>query len=134
MGLQMLTSAMGDLWYQLHETGQQPDDRPAGRPTSREHLWEGLEQPFTAFGQYGVDQMDLRVFDQDTWWGDRLASRRTWSSRITAFTDALRGRSSYAVLARSAGAPRIADLDSCDWLESTPLIRRLRQLTPKGPR
>lgn len=36
-----------------------------------ERLGEG-EYPFTAFGQWGEGKLDLRVFDQDTWWVDRL--------------------------------------------------------------
>lgn len=29
------------------------------------------ELPFTAFGQYGFDRLDSRVFEQDIWWVDR---------------------------------------------------------------
>ncbi|MCU1400343.1 MAG: hypothetical protein JWN62_3452 [Acidimicrobiales bacterium] len=34
-------------------------------------LWPGGE-PFTDFGQFGVDALHLRVFDQTEWWVDRL--------------------------------------------------------------
>src|SRR4051812_37261241 len=42
---------------------------PSPVPSDR-RLWPH-ELPFTAFGQLGVDRLDLRVFDQDTYWVDR---------------------------------------------------------------
>lgn len=42
---------------------------PSPVPSDR-HLWPG-ELPFTAFGQYGTDMLDVRVFEQSTWWVDR---------------------------------------------------------------
>jgi hypothetical protein len=119
-------------------------------------LWEGLEQPFTMFGQFGIDMLDQRVFSQDVWWVDRLgrphrleamsqeyrrnvlsflleSAQQRWLDEVireslTALSDAIRGEVSFAVMAHQAGAPRVADLDPIVWLESTPLIRRLRQL------
>lgn len=32
-------------------------------------LWDD-EKPFTAFGQFGEDKLDMRVFEQDVWWID----------------------------------------------------------------
>lgn len=37
---------------------------------SDQNLWPG-ELPFTAFGQYGTGMLDVRVFEQSTWWVDR---------------------------------------------------------------
>jgi hypothetical protein len=119
-------------------------------------LWEGVEQPFTAFGQFGIDRLDMRVFSQDVWWVDRLGrphrleqmsqdyrrnvlaflletAQQRWLDQVvyeslTALTDAIRGKPSYPVTAHDACAPRVADLDPLVWLESTPLIRRLRRL------
>jgi hypothetical protein len=124
-------------------------------------LWDGVGKPFTSFGQFGVDQLDLRVFDQDTWWVDRLGhphrltqmpveyrrnvlrfllntTQQRWLctvmfEAITAMTDALRGKVAYGALANAAEAPFVRDLAPETWLEGTPLMRRLRALTPEGP-
>jgi hypothetical protein len=124
-------------------------------------LWEGVEQPFTACGQFGIDMLDMRVFSQEVWWVDRLgrphrlddmsqeyrrnvltfllhSARQRWldevrNESLTALTDAARGKASYAVIAHDAGAPRVADLDPLSWLESTTLIRRLRKLINSQP-
>jgi hypothetical protein len=55
------------------------------------------------------------------------------SEAITAFTDALRGKVAYGVLADEASAPSVRQLAPVTWLEGTPLMRRLRALTPEGP-
>lgn len=47
-----------------------PSPVPGDRP---ELLWPG-ELPFTAFGQWGPDRLDLRVFDQDVYWVDRFGT------------------------------------------------------------
>lgn len=136
--------------------------RPLPSPVPQDHdLWEGVEQPFTVFGQFGVDMLDQRVFAQDVWWVDRLgrphrldemgeqyrrnvlqflteSAEQRWLDEvrleaITAFTDAMRGKVSFAVLADAAGARRVRDTDPVTWLESTPLVRRLRQLTGQTP-
>jgi hypothetical protein len=118
------------------------------------------EQPFTKFGQFGPDMLDMRVFDQDVWWVDRLGRphrleamsqqyrrnviafllksvEQRWLDEVsrealTAITDAILGKVSFPVLARQAGLDLTVDLDPETWLESTPLVRRLRQLTAKG--
>lgn len=122
------------------------------------HPWPG-ELPFTAFGQFGADAFDLRVFDQDVYWVDRLgqphrleamddAYRRNVIDFLVVRTerffgdtclrtviqtagDALLGRTSAELLVVAAGGPATPDLDPSDWLESTPLMRRLRQLSPE---
>jgi hypothetical protein len=124
-------------------------------------LWKGVEQPFTAFGQFGLDMLDQRVFSQAVWWVDRFgrphrlddmsqeyrqnvltflldSAQQRWLDEVrheslTALTDAARGNASFAVIAHDAGAPRVADLDPLAWLESTPLIRRLRKLINSQP-
>lgn len=46
------------------------DSYPPSPVPSDRRLWPG-ELPFTAFGQYGNDAIDVRVFEQDRWWVDR---------------------------------------------------------------
>ena len=135
--------------------------RPLPSPVPGDDDLQEGQQPFTAFGQFGIDMLDLRVFSQDIWWVDRLgrphrleamsqryrrnvltfllaSAEQRWLDEvrreaITAVTDAMEGKASYAVMAHDAGAPRVADLDPLLWLESTPLVRRLRHLTGSEP-
>ena len=118
-------------------------------------LWPG-ELPFTAFGQWGADRMDLRVFEQDVWWVDRLGC----AHRIEEMTEQYRTnvvqflcdhvRSLHAAVCReqlvslageivlglpgaeraavAAGVPLLRTLSPEAWLEGTPLMRRLRHL------
>lgn len=116
------------------------------------NLWPG-EQPFTAFGQFGRGKLDLRVFDQDIWWVDitgtphRLDEMRfDYQSNVIMFlrehadgyhaatvirsclqtvSDALGGHDPVTGL----DARVIAAQDPLTWLEQTPLLRRLRELT-----
>lgn len=127
---------------------------PSPVPSDR-RMWPG-ELPFTAFGQYGVDALDLRVFDQDVWWVDRTGAphllaemsldyignliaflheqrdmyffdtRRRWFIQ-TVGDQVLFGDPGADVLAVAAGGPRWSDLDAEVWLESTPLMRALRR-------
>jgi hypothetical protein len=119
------------------------------------------ELPFTMFGQFGPDMLDMRVFDQAVWWVDRLGRphrleamsmvyrcnviaflvksvEQRWLDEVsrealTAITDAILGKVSFPVLARQAGLDLTVDVDPETWLESTPLVRRLRRLTSEGP-
>jgi hypothetical protein len=105
--------------------------------------------------------MDKRVFSQDVWWVDvhgrphRIEDMSTdyrrnvlafllgsaeqrWIGEVmreavTAAGEADLGRVSWAVLAPGLGVPRVSEIDPVVWLESTPLMRRLRVLTPEGP-
>lgn len=123
-------------------------------------LLEG-EQPFTMFGQFGIDRLDQRVFDQAVWWVDRWgcphrleamsenyrhnviaflldSAEQRWLDEVrrdalTAITGAWLGRVTFPVLARRVGLSSTADVDPLTWLESTPLMRRLRELTPEAP-
>ena len=124
-------------------------------------LWPE-EKPFTAFGQHGEGQMDKRVFEQDVYWVNIKGEpflltemseeyRRNVISFLmegaeyyhfgavmrmlaTLTGDAMLGRITYNgdVLAHSLGLPTVADLTADEWLESTPLMRRLRELTPEA--
>jgi len=122
-----------------------------------EELWPN-ELPFTAFGQWGIDQLDLRVFDQDRYWVDRygvgheiddmsddyvrnvIAMLEAQAEQFHVATvvrvalevvgDALLGRIHGEVLASELGVGGIVDVDTTTWLESTPLMRRLRDRLP----
>lgn len=115
-------------------------------------LWPG-ELPFTAFGQFGPDRLDLRVFDQDVYWVDRLGDPhligsmdRGYVENVTRMLleraeefhvayqlrecsqttgDALLGRVNGLVLACSLGVGSVGDVPASAWLRSTPLLRRL---------
>jgi hypothetical protein len=130
-------------------TAQYP---PSPVPADRD-LWPG-ELPFTAFGQFGEDHLDLRVFDQDIYWVDRLgtphllgdidevyvhniinfllanvayfylSTRRRVALQVAG--DQLLGRPSGDVLALEVGGPALQDLSPQEWLEATPLMRALR--------
>lgn len=118
-------------------------------------LWPG-ERPFTAFGQFGENRLDLRVFDQDVWWVDRLGHPHELTqmsgeyvtnlitfltqnredffiavqrcARIQAFGDlCLFGDPGGDALAVELGGPTWDDLTAETWLESTPLMRALRR-------
>ena len=105
--------------------------------------------------QFGVDQLDLRVFDQDKWWVDHLGRphrleemsagyrravchylRRLAPSLHAAMAlrevleacDAADGSISWVDIASELGLPTIGSHDPWQWLESTPLFRRLTRL------
>jgi hypothetical protein len=127
---------------------------PSPVPGDRD-LWPG-ETPFTDWGQFGADTLDLRVFDQDSWWVDRLGQphllvemsneyvanviahleenasyfyygtmRRSF---IQMLGDAYYGRVNGEILAETLGAPTLSDVTPIQWLEATPLMRRLRSI------
>lgn len=119
------------------------------------------ELPFTAFGQFGPGNLDLRVFEQDIYWIDitgaphQLATmsesyRRNVISHLlehaehhhagvvtrdalNVVIDGYLGRPNASLMLAELDQPTTKDLDPSTWLESTPLMRRLRQLTPAGP-
>lgn len=118
-------------------------------------LWPG-DLPFTAFGQFGPDAMDLRVFDQDVYWVDRIGDphlidemgaeyvgkvRAMLLDRVDEFHsatvlreyaqsagDALHGRVSGGVLVEDLGIGSLRQTDALTWLRSTPLMRRLENV------
>jgi len=111
--------------------------------------------PFTAFGQFGEGNMDNRVFDQDEYWVDikgtgylltemtdaykanvimflrdgvdyfyfHAVLRHTAELLLDWYDDNLYANTD--LLSKNLGVPVISDLTSQEWLESTPLMRRL---------
>lgn len=67
-----------------------PELDPAAYPpspvSSDARLCPG-ELPFTAFGQFGVDSLDLRVLDQDTYWIDRHGRAQLLSEMSAEFLE-----------------------------------------------
>jgi len=120
------------------------------------NLAEG-ELPFTAFGQFGEGKMDNRVFEQDKYWVnvkgeaflleemDDLYRRNVinflhdnldYFHAMASLRDAIgmlasleAGEPDGSALAFALGAPAIVDIPPTVWLESTPLMRKLRELT-----
>lgn len=116
------------------------------------------ERPFTDFGQFGEDHLDLRVFEQNEWWVDRRGVghrlvemseeyRRNVISHLLMFCPSyhagmamkeaiesycalLEDEQPWAAAARELGIPMLFEVEAQTWLESTPLMRRLRALTP----
>lgn len=127
---------------------------PSPVPADKD-LWPG-ELPFTAFGQFGPDALDLRVFDQDVYWVDRngapyclcdmgeeylfnvllmLESRseefhHATIARQAAQTigDAFYGRVSGESLATALTTGSVRDSTPHTWLYSTPLYRKILNL------
>lgn len=119
-------------------------------------LWPG-ELPFTAFGQFGPDALDLRVFDQDVYWVDRNGDPHRidemgeeYVANVTAMLlgraaefhaaatlrevaqsagDALYGRVSGGMLVEDLGIGSLRGTEPQTWLHSTPLMRRLLRAT-----
>ena len=128
---------------------------PPSPVPSDARLWP-CELPFTAFGHLGDDKLDLRVFDQDVYWVDRLgvghrlevmsreyvqnvvtflvdireqyfrATQRPWFIQILG-DQFLYGEPGADVLGLGLGGPSWGDLTAEEWLESTPLMRSLRR-------
>lgn len=134
---------------------------PSPVPSDR-NLWPG-EKPFTAFGQWGEGKMDNRVFDQDIYWVDvkgnpHLLEDMSDEYRMNVIMF-LRDNMAYfganaaiRMVSELLGNIYIAPAGYCDteetyraaenflaadtpeeWLESTPLMRRLRHLTNTQP-
>lgn len=127
---------------------------PSPVPSDRD-LWPN-ETPFTDFGQFGIDHLDLRVFDQDVWWVDRLGQPHLITEMSSEYVinviahleengryfyfgtmrrafiqmlgDAYYGKANGEVIAEALGAPSLSDVTPIDWLEATPLMRRLRSI------
>jgi hypothetical protein len=132
-----------------------PSPFPRSPVPSDARPWPG-ELPFTAFGQFGDDMLDLRVFDQDIYWVDRTGqsqlisdmseayianviaflvefqemyfadTQRRWLIQ-TAGDQLLFGEPGGDVLAVYAGGPKWGELSAEEWLEATPLMRTLRR-------
>ena len=122
-----------------------------------ENLWPG-EKPFTCFGQFGHGALDKRVFEQDTYWVDITGTPHLltdmspdYRTNVIAFLiagapgfwlgaverlvvtltgDLALGRVSGDLLAASLGDTPLHEMTPQEWLDSTPLMRRLRALQP----
>lgn len=132
------------------ENGPQPH-LPSPVPSDA-RLWPG-EQPFTAFGQFGNGKLHLRVFDQDTWWVDITGTPHRidqmsfdYQSNVIMFLREHAAGYHTATLVRAClqatgdlltgravlpglDPDTIAGQDPLEWLESTVLVRKLRQVT-----
>jgi hypothetical protein len=130
-----------------------PDTAPLVIP-SDETLPPGA-RPFTDFGQFGYDSIDLRVLDQDVYWVDIAGTphflvdltpqyRRNiishlldgagawWLQRLVcalAETDLLVRTDAPAseIAAITAAAKQLESLGPEAWMEQTVLMRRLRE-------
>lgn len=115
------------------------------------------EKPFTAFGHLGDDKLDLRVFEQDIYWVDRFGRPHVltempedYRQNVIAFlhdhvhgfhagallrslallvSDLMLHRPNGDLLAQSVGGAAVHEMNPEEWLEATPLMRRLKALT-----
>lgn len=125
-------------------------------PVPADDSLRSVAKPFTAFGQFGPGQLDRRVFDQDRYWVDAygvghelVQMSEQYRKNVLAFlrgraeefhagymlyvagcvaVDALQGRVSGDLLSMELGVPLVHEMEPNDWLESTPLVRRLLAL------
>jgi hypothetical protein len=132
------------------------DTYPHSPVPSDDQLWPG-ELPFTAFGQFGIDSLDKRVFEQDVWWVDRYGLEHLLSEmsddyrravvwfcedhiryfwveavireQVTRVGSVLLGVGCAEEVVCEVGFGGVADCEPEVWLESTPLMRKLRGLT-----
>lgn len=147
-------STVGDTLAGMTD-GSDAEAYPHSPVPSDRRLWPG-ELPFAAFGQFGEDMLDLRVFDQDVWWVDRrgrphLVAQMSGEYVANVISFLTQFREGYFVvcrrrahiqalgdlylfgdpggdaLAAALGAPTWDDLTAETWLESTPLMRALRR-------
>ena len=112
------------------------------------------ELPFTAFGQHGVNRFDERVFEQEVYWVDYFGNEhliaemdksyvenvlRYLNEGVDIFylgaveryianklTDSLLERVNRDDMVEQFNIPSIAMLKPIEWLESTPLYRKLQ--------
>lgn len=116
---------------------------------------EYKEVPFTDFGQFGIGQLDLRVFVQDKYWVDvygeaHLLTEMSEDYRRNVIIHLLDNARSFhlglikeqTIVAigkafgyeiESSFESDIADKESLLWLEGTQLMLKLRTLTPSAP-
>ena len=123
------------------------------RGTSK--MKEYKEKPFTDFGQFGVGQLDLRVFIQNTYWVDvygkghiidemsedyrrnviihLLDNARFFHSGLVREQVIVALGKTFGYDIESSFESDVADKESIQWLEGTPLMQRFRALTPNAP-
>lgn len=113
------------------------------------------EVPFTVFGQFGEGKLDLRVFTQDTYWVDvhgkahfinemsegyrrnviihLLTNARFFHLGLVREQAIVALGQAFGYEVESSFEPNIAEIEALEWLESTPLMAHLRQITPNAP-
>lgn len=113
------------------------------------------EKPFTDFGQFGEGKLDLRVFNQDIHWVDVHGTahlindmdvdyRRNVIIHLLTnarfFQSGLLKEQMIVTLGKALGyeiessfSADVAEKESLEWLEETPLMIRLRAVTPDAP-
>lgn len=117
--------------------------------------YEYEEKPFTDFGQFGVGQLDLRVFTQNTYWVDvygeghiidemsedyrrnviihLLDNARFFHSGLVREQLIVAICQNFGYEVESSFDSDIAEKESLEWIEETPLMQRFRALTPSAP-
>lgn len=131
-------------------------------PVPSDDELEPGELPFTAFGQWGPGNMDNRVFDQDIYWVNIAGEAfllvdmdETYRHNVIGFLldnaeyfhvhaalrevseavhSILGGHVPGSVLASELGGAATSSMEPQQWLEATPLMRKLRALTPDSSR
>lgn len=113
------------------------------------------EKPFTDFGQFGEGKLDLRVFNQEEYWVDvhggahvieemdvdyrrnviihLLVNARFFQSGLLKEQLIVTIGKVLGYEIESSFSPGVSDMESLQWLEGTPLMMRLRTLTPDAP-
>ena len=116
---------------------------------------EYKEKPFTDFGQFGAGKLDLRVFTQDVYWVDvygeghiiddmsedyrrnviiyLLDNARFFHSGLIREQVIVALGKLFGYEIESSFESGVADKESIQWLEGTPLMQRFRVLTPNAP-
>ena len=119
------------------------------------------DRPFMDFGQFGPGKLDLHVFLQGEYWVDKDGTGHLITSMSDDYRSnvigmlliqaevlhmeiliLITGMIAGAILNRDADGmeslkrneiPLLHIEDSYDFIESTPLMKRLRELVPNGP-
>ena len=119
------------------------------------------DRPFTDFGQFGSGKLDLRVFLQDEYWVDKDGTGHLITSMSDDYRSnvirmllieaevlhmeiliLITGMIAGAIVNRDADGmeslkrneiPLLQTESSYDFIENTPLMKRLRELSPNGP-
>ena len=116
---------------------------------------EYKEVPFTNFGQFGEGKLDLRVFTQDVYWVDvhgkahlinemsedyrrnviihLLSNARFFHSGLVREQVIVAMGQAFGYEIESSFEPNIIKREALEWLEGTPLMKRLRVTTPNAP-
>lgn len=135
-----------------------PDWPPALIPTDDDV--ESGQRPFTDFGQYGYGHLDKRVLGQDVYWINiagvpfflvdmspqyrrnvigflRTCAEQWWIEELCwdyldALYQATMREPDDTIRAPLDHAALLEELGPQGWIEATPLMQRLRKLTPEA--